>query len=120
MKDLRLRIGLKPPGGYRALGATQFLNWVSCKAPEILRQLLRTGIIIWLSALAGILFTVWSHLNQPSPSIESLAAAAIKPLAEKRTITEELGYSEVYILEGGWPAWQKAGLPLAVGEDSGI
>jgi hypothetical protein len=54
MKDLRLRIGLKPPGGYRALGATQFLNWVSCKAPEILRQLLRTGIIIWLSALAGI------------------------------------------------------------------
>lgn len=38
-------------------------------------------------------------------------------LAER--LVEESVCDEVYVLTGGWPAWQAAGFPVAVGEEAG-
>lgn len=36
-----------------------------------------------------------------------------------RRLVQELGYENVEVLDGGWPAWQKAGFPIAIGDDTG-
>ncbi len=37
-----------------------------------------------------------------------------------RRLVQELGYQKVEVLEGGWPAWRKAGFPVATGADAGL
>ena len=36
-----------------------------------------------------------------------------------KRLVEESVRDEVYVLTGGWPAWQAAGFPVAVGEEAG-
>ena len=37
----------------------------------------------------------------------------------KRLVGESV-CDEVYVLTGGWPAWQSAGFPVAEGEETGL
>ncbi|MCY3788500.1 MAG: rhodanese-like domain-containing protein [Gemmatimonadetes bacterium] len=36
-----------------------------------------------------------------------------------KRLVEESVRDEIYVLTGGWPAWQAAGFPVAVGEEAG-
>lgn len=37
-----------------------------------------------------------------------------------KRLVEESVRDEVYVLTGGWPVWQAAGFPVAVGEEAGL